>query len=111
MGAPCGMTTRRMSHTMRTEAGKPDIKSFHEKLDSAFHTADLNRDGVLDMPEFTLLVQQLGLDWLASEIQATFELLDPQKQGTIQAKEWHEAGLKFGHASSLIPAVSLGQLC
>lgn len=59
-----------------------------DDLPTVFRRADLGGDQRLDLMEFTLVLEQLGLSWTRSETQDRFEKADANLDGFISYEEF-----------------------
>ena len=66
---------------------EPDRSSYREALHSAFVSADVNGDGVIDYEEFCNAASSLGLGVSERDLQTTFARFDYNRDGTIEFKE------------------------
>ncbi|MFC4053770.1 EF-hand domain-containing protein [Actinomadura syzygii] len=59
-----------------------------DDLPTVFRRADLGGDQKLDLMEFTLVLEELGLSWTRSETQDRFEKADTNLDGFISYEEF-----------------------
>lgn len=69
---------------------EPTAPPEHSKLAQAFVSSDMNKDGVMDIKEFTVLVMKSGLSWNDERVQSTFDRVDKDGNGTIERDEWEK---------------------
>jgi len=58
-----------------------------DDLRTAFRRADLGGDDRLDLMEFTLVLESLGLSWTRADTQDRFETADTNRDGYISYDE------------------------
>ncbi|WP_131742016.1 EF-hand domain-containing protein [Actinomadura roseirufa] len=59
-----------------------------DDLHAVFRRADLGGDDKLDLMEFTLVLDSLGLSWTRAETQDRFEQADTNRDGFISYTEF-----------------------
>lgn len=69
---------------------EPTAPAEHSKLAQAFVSSDTNKDGVMDIKEFTVLVMKSGLSWNDERVRSTFDRVDKDGNGTIERDEWEK---------------------
>jgi len=76
---------RAMKKQMRERGLKTKMKAMAHMFDKI----DSNKDGKLDLPEFTQGVKDMGLEWSDAEIKACLEKIDADGNGTIERNEFN----------------------
>ncbi|MEU5883793.1 EF-hand domain-containing protein [Spirillospora sp. NPDC047279] len=61
-----------------------------DDLQTVFTRADLGGDDKLDLMEFTMVLESLGLSWARHEVQDYFEKADTDRDGFISFPELRE---------------------
>ena len=73
---------------------------YEEELDNVFHTADVNRDGVLNVKEVLLgaaIVYERYNQMLAPEVRAIHRASSPCARHTIQLTVWYQCKCYIGY--------------
>ncbi|MBE1536050.1 EF-hand domain-containing protein [Actinomadura algeriensis] len=78
-------------------------KPTEDDLHAAFARADLGGDDKLDLMEFTLVLEHLGLAWTRAETQHRFEQADTNFDGFISYSELRAVLESEGWAGGLAP--------
>lgn len=74
-----------------------------EDLLAVFRRADLGGDERLDLMEFTLVLEELGLNWTRAETQDRFEKADSNLDGFISYEEFRAILKSQGWADGPLP--------
>ena len=93
--------------------------ALQQKIDMAFHAADIDRNGELDRAEFADLVASVVPGAGAARGAEAFYVYDVNRDGLIQRGEaaealkglWYQFGDSADEASSTLPGSSLAQFC
>ncbi|MFD0691049.1 EF-hand domain-containing protein [Actinomadura fibrosa] len=75
-----------------------------DDLLAVFTRADLGGDEKLDLMEFTLVLESLGLAWTRAETQDRFERADTNRDGFISYGEFRAVLEANGWAEGPLPA-------
>jgi len=67
------------------------MKKMISKVENRFAELDKNKDGQLDLAEFTSSVKSFGLQWTEDEIKGALDKIDTDNSGTISAQEFKSA--------------------
>ncbi|MGP4025660.1 EF-hand domain-containing protein [Actinomadura sp. 3N407] len=74
-----------------------------DDLLAVFRRADLGGDDKLDLMEFTLVLEELGLSWTRAETQDRFERADSNLDGFISYGEYRAILESQGWAGGPLP--------
>jgi len=78
--------------TMNEGFRENKVKRMMKAVDSTFDNIDSNKDGKLDLAEFTSAVKDtFGLDWDDEKIASTLKKIDSDGNGTIERMEFRQA--------------------
>lgn len=82
------------------------IKPTEDDLLAVFTRADLGGDEQLDLMEFGMVLDSLGMSWSKAQVQDRFEKADTNRDGLISypefralldAQGWAQGGLQAAH--------------
>ncbi|WP_030168471.1 EF-hand domain-containing protein [Spirillospora albida] len=74
-----------------------------DDLLTVFNRADLGGDEKLDLMEFTIVLEGLGLSWTRAEVQDRFEQADTDRDGFISFDEFRTLLEAWGWAEGPLP--------
>lgn len=74
---------------LKADMRKRGLKNKMNKISKMFDDLDDNKDGKLDLKEFTGAVKKFGLDWSDAEIADCLKKIDADGNGTIERNEFN----------------------